>query len=181
MLTRNRMAGVSMVVGALLLATGMVGCSDIEVHKAWAPQAAVVPIGSSFAWMTDQGSKSTSGEPVDPQLLELIQTTVENGFIAKGYEKNESGPADFWIGCRMTKDVQGDAYSSETFEQYMEGTLVIYVADPKSRKWIWKAWAQTRINVENPPETKMKRLQQAVDQMLKSFPKRGESESTAEQ
>jgi len=179
MLTRNRMAVGTMVIDAMLLATCVVGCSDIQVESAWAPRAAAVPLGPSFAWMADQASPPGTSGPVNPQLQELIRGVVESGFAAKGYEKRSSGPADFWIVCRMAKDTRGDAYAASNFEQYTEGTLEIYVVDPRDSQWIWKAWAQTRIDDTNPPETKRQRLQQAVDRMLKRFPARGQPASTA--
>jgi hypothetical protein len=130
-------------------------------------------------WMANQAPSPGTGGAVNPQLQEMIRGTVERGFTAKGYEKRSSDPADFWIRCQMTKDTRGDAYAASNFEQYTEGTLVIYVVDPQDSHWIWKAWAQARLNDANPPETKRQRIQQAVDRMLKSFPARGEPTSTA--
>jgi hypothetical protein len=162
----------------MLLATCVVGCSDIQVKSAWAPRAAAVPLGTSFAWMANQASTPGTSEPLNPQLQELIRGVVESGFTAKGYEKKSSGPADFWITCRMAKDLRSDAYAAH-YDQYTEGNLAIYVVDPRDSQWIWKAWAQARIEDTNAPETKRQRLQQTVDRMLKSFPARGQPVSTA--
>ena len=175
MMTKN-VTAMGIVIAIAMCAAG---CSDIPIGSAWAPRAAAVPLGSSFTWMANQAPSPGTGGAINPELQEMIRGMVESGFAAKGYEKSSSGPADFWIACRMAKDTRGDAYAASNFEQYTEGTLAIYVVDPRDSQWIWKAWAQTRIDDTNPPETKRQRLQQAVDGMLKSFPARGQPASTA--
>lgn len=174
MVTKN-VTAMGIVIAIAMFAAG---CSDIEVGSAWAPRSAAAPLGSSFAWMVNRAAPAGTGGPVNPQLQEMIRGIVESGFIAKGYERSSSGPADFWIACRMTKDTRGDAYAASDFDQYTEGTVAIYVVDPRDSHWIWKGWAQARINEANPPETKRQRIQQAVDRMLKDFPARGGPAST---
>jgi hypothetical protein len=128
--------------------------------------------------MSDQAAPAKGGEAVNAPLRQLIRDAVEQGFVSKGYEARSSAPADFWIGCRMSKEILGDKYSARAFEQYTEGTMVIYVVDPATRNWLWRGRVETRLNDANSPEIKRARLREAVERVMKSFPARGKPSAT---
>ncbi len=161
------MVATTTIIAILMAASG---CSDIEAGAAWAPQAASRSTpGQSFAWAAEADPKLNDLQELDPSLRDLIRTTVQEELAVKGYTKASHQQADFWLRCRLASASRGDAYSDE-FQEYTEGTLIIYVLDPQSGKWIWRGWATARLNDANSPEKKRQRLRQAVQMMLKDVP-----------
>ncbi len=98
---------------------------------------------------------------------------VEEQLVAKGYEKQLSGASDFLVTCRVGLEKLGDAHAQETIEEYTQGTLRIYVVNPRTNQWVWRAWAQARLNEANSPEVRRERLSQAIRMMFKDFPPKG--------
>ena len=161
--------------GAWLLMSACGGCSPITVGSAWAPQTASMgQLGPTFAWIKGTSPPTGKSELDNPQLHNLIRAIVERQLAAKGYVKRSSDPVDFWVGYRVTRTVGGDPSSAVPFEEYTEGTLGLYVINPTTGRWLWRAWAQARLNESNPPEVKKERLEQSVSMMLKDFPSRKE-------
>lgn len=169
----TRCASSLLAGGVLVWLTG--GCSDIEVGSAWAPQtAARSSPGDSFAWAPVARPGADDLRGLDPEVRDLIRSTVEQGFIERGYRQTAPEQADFWLRCGVGKETRGDAYSS-TFEQYTEGTLLIYVVNPATGDWTWRGWGNARLNAANPPEEKRARLQEAVKRMLEGLPATGQA------
>jgi len=167
-----------MGVVAALLAIG--GCGEpINTGSAWAPNTvATQTVGRTFAWATL--SNAPTGGPDIQDIREMVHRTIEDELLAKGYQKSESEPADFWVAARLSRSPQGDARAEVPFEEYTEGSLFVYVVNPATRQWLWRSWADTRLNPSNPPDVKRKRLEQAVRMMLKSLPSSGKQGPAAE-
>ena len=160
------------VVGALLLGACASGCQyPITAGSAWAP-GDVAPLGPSFAWMPAPNTPTGNPQIDDPQVRILIRKLVEDQLVAKGYKKASSGRPGFWVGDRVGTETVADP-NTLGLEQYTEGTLAIYIVRAQEGQWVWRAWAEARLNESNPPEVKRKRLEQAVGMMFQKFPSKG--------
>lgn len=156
---------------AAILAVFGAGCSGIQVNSAWAPQAAVTPLGPAFAWPPHQPPVEDGQGIVDEGLSNLIVQKVEKGLVARGYVKSSPEAADLWVKCRIGSEVLHDP-RTQNYEPYTEGTLAVYALNPKTGRWLWRSWANARLNPSNPPEVKRQRLDQAITMILKQFPQR---------
>jgi hypothetical protein len=151
---------------ATVLVVAWAGCSGVETGSVWAPRAAATPLGRSYSWMAEP--PSGGGSSVDAAVDRFVREVVDRGLAARGFRPTDSDSAECWVTYRFKKTVQGDPYSDD-FNQYTAGTLAIYVVQPENRQWLWKGWAQARLEEQNPPEVKRKRLEAAVDQILEQL------------
>jgi len=159
-------------LGALFLAV-ICGCQEpIMVRSAYGPGMSFSGKGSTFGWMP-VAEKTTGNARLDnPGLHELIRSTVESGFIAKGYEHNPEGTPDFWIYYNIATKVRVDPYVQWGFEEYEEGSLRLAVINPQTRQVIWNGIAKTRLDDTYPPDVRRKRIKEAVRRMLERLPDR---------
>lgn len=154
------------------------GCGQypLNVGSAWAMSGeGSSPLGSTFLWVPPPPPETENTPIGGTQSQALVQELVEDQLVAKGYERQLSGASDFLVTYRAGFEKLGDAYSQETFEQYTQGTLRIYVVNPQTNQWVWRAWAQARLNEANSPEVRRERLGQAIRMMFKDFPARGQN------
>ncbi len=160
-----------------LIPLTIAGCSaPINTGSAWAPNTAVnQSIGRTFEWAQFTGTPPLS--PEAGEIREMVHQTIDRQLAAQGYQKGTVDRADFWVVARLSRSQQGDPRASVPFEEYSEGSLHVYVVDPRTRQWRWRAWADTRLQLSNPPEVKRKRLNEAVERMFKSFPPGGRPRS----
>jgi hypothetical protein len=56
--------------------------------------------------------------------------------------------------------------------EYDEGTLVLDIVDPTTRKLLWRGSAQAEVNLSAAPEKKREKINEAVRRMLERFPPR---------
>jgi len=85
-------------------------------------------------------------------------TTAYTSYMGGGFGRGYRGGA--W----------GGGYATTTYSEndYLQGTLVIDVYDPKSKKLIWEAVASGTINEK--PQKREKGIPKAVKKLMKRFP-----------
>jgi Domain of unknown function (DUF4136) len=165
-------------VGALLLLAAGGGCQyPITVNSAWAP-GDISPLGPTFAWMPAPATPTANPEIDNRQVRRLVRELVEEQFVAKGYANAASGTPSYRVGDRIGAEVLGDPYTAY-LQQYTLGTLVIYIVNPRTDQWVWRAWAETRVNESNTPEERRERLEQTVKRMFNDFPAYGQNRPVA--
>lgn len=167
----SRSSEAMCLLAAVLLAGG--GCAaPINTGSMWAPNTVgTPPIGPSFQWAAFTGTPPAS--PEAQQIRQMVHEAVENQLMSQGYRESTTDQSDFWVVARMSRSQQGDATAAVPFEEYTQGSLHVYVVDPRTRQWLWRAWADARLEPSSPPEEKRKRLAEAVRMMFKSFPSIG--------
>ena len=101
---------------------------------------------------------------------------------AKGLQKVSSESADLLIHYHATIQQKIDVLASDAeygyevgFEsavyEYEEGTLLIDIADARSKEIIWRGWSQENIEgVLDNPEEMAKRIERATQRMFEHFP-----------
>ena len=61
-------------------------------------------------------------------------------------------------------------YGNETFVYtYDQGSLIIDIVEPDSRKLIWRGSATDEVNFSNTPEQKERKINEAVEKLLEPF------------
>jgi hypothetical protein len=166
----------SRVIWGLLLIAAVSGCNEYNIRTGYGPAVKFTGLGSSFDWVPNV--KDVTGDPRadNPNLHALIRQIVENELAAKGFVKKAAGAADFWMEYRIARRERGLAYPGL---EYAEGSLIIYVIDPSTRQWIWRASAGARLGQSDTPEKGKDRLERIIKMMLKDFPAKGEQASPA--
>lgn len=150
----------------------------------------------NYAWMPK--AQASGNLPFDePAVDSRIKKVVEQELHFKGFRKTPVEEADFLIGYQVAVDeqlaandvaehydfneevtdpaVMGSVASEPGQNQgyirsYAQGTLVLNVAEAKSRELIWWSAAQAEVHTSDPIEVRRKRIDKAVKKMLKDFP-----------
>lgn len=178
----------------LLLFAALNGCATMTITSDYDAFANFSGL-KTYAWIPDP--KTPSGDPrIDSSLLDSrIRKAVEIHLSARGYVKEKSGTPDFWIGYhaaidkKMDVEILNDYYgygpgfgrfygaayappgtASAYVHEYEEGTLILDIVKPDTRKLIWRGTAQASLNREATSEEKRERINEAVRRILKKFP-----------
>ncbi len=151
----------------------------------------------TYAWMP---KSTVSGNIAidEPTVDRRVKRSVEEQLHFKGFRKTDAAEADFLIGYQVAADTHLSANdvatnydfnlnatdpeligseegisSADTFSyirSYEQGTLVLNVADAKSKELVWWSSAQAEIHAGDSAEVRKKRINKAVARMLKDFP-----------
>jgi hypothetical protein len=172
------------------LALVLAACSQFQVHSRQDPRVGFSEL-RTFAWLP-----KTQAEPADQSVQHRgfdrqIRRDVENELLAKGYTRaNDLPEADFLLNYRVsstpTTGMRGDAslggwggwwvgwpgWEAHYTENYDQGALYIAALDPKTKHMIWVGVAQARLLPHISYERSLKRIDEAVKQVLEKFPRR---------
>ncbi|MFQ5995671.1 MAG: DUF4136 domain-containing protein [Acidiferrobacterales bacterium] len=176
----------------VLLAGFFAGCSSMQVTSDYDPAADFADL-TTYDWMP--GPQKATGDPrLDNPLLEgRIKTAVDKQLAAQGFVKRSSA-ADFYIGYhlalekRLAVSTMNSYYGyragwgwnygagtgvlgpeSYTYE-YEQGSLILDIVKPDTRKLIWRGSAQAEVNETASSDKKQKQIDEAVRKMLAHFP-----------
>jgi hypothetical protein len=89
------------------------------------------------------------------------------------YSHASVGGPGYRPGSSLVYGHQGRTWggSSQTHVvQYDEGTLILDIVDPQTRKLLWRGSAQAEVNLSGSPEKKQEKVNEAVRRMLERFP-----------
>jgi hypothetical protein len=155
-----------------VLLASLWGCQEpIKIKDAYGPGMSFDGVGSSYVWLDTSDVRATDWRTANPSLHEFVQSTLESQLAQKGYHKLAEGEPDFLLHYRVVTEVRGDPWSRRgPFTQYEKGALVVDVANPETKKIIWRAAASARINDANDLEARRKRLTRAVKGIVDRFP-----------
>ena len=140
----------------------------------------------TFGW--DARDALPTGDPRldnNPFFDSRVRGAVELELTAKGLTLVTSAPdllihyhASVQQRVEVIKRDQDRGYTTPDYGQpstvmeFDEGTLLVDVADAKSKKILWRGWAQTDVGglMERPREME-KRIGESMRRMLKNFPR----------
>jgi len=183
-------------ISALSIALILSGCSTITVSQRHDETEDFTRF-RTFAWM--QKSKIEGTIPIDePTANRRIKRAVEQELHYKGFRKASAEEADFLIGYQVALNsklsandvatnydfnnsktdpkligtVQTDSSARELtyIRTYEQGTLILNVADAKTKELVWWSSAKADVKVSDSADVRRKRINKAVNKMLKSFP-----------
>ena len=150
-----------------------VGCGETESINAstrYGPGVKLSGLGPAFAWAPSAPADPANPPVGGPELRQLIHSIVERELKAKGFTPSAADSPDFLIDYRIGKRQKTDSGVNPHGEVFDEGSLVLDVLNPQSGALIWRGVAQARVLYGITPEVREKRLNLAVQRLMKDFP-----------
>jgi hypothetical protein len=123
----------------------------------------------------------------DPFFQDHVQGAIEKQMAAKGFERPRSGKADLLLHfhANINRRINvvngvnsgyGNCYSDNCWERvidYEAGTFVLDIVDARTKRVIWRGWAQDRMEgVLNNQDRLARKINEAVARMLAKLPAR---------
>jgi hypothetical protein len=177
---------VAVVAGASVVLA--LGCSTIKTSSDYDPAFDFSTL-STYGWLDQAVAVTGSAAEMDNTLLDKrIRRAVDSQLQGMGYRRvaNEEASflASYHIGVKQKLDVSTihsgsgygyrrgwyGGYSETQVRQYEEGTLLLDFIEPKERQLLWRGSGSARVSRSKTPEQREARVQEAVTQILKSFP-----------
>lgn len=100
-------------------------------------------------------------------------TTIDHhyGYASLGYRRFGYG----WYGHRHYGHYSSYGYgpyggTTQIVNEYLKGTLIIDIVDPKENELIWRGWASRALDDDPRPEMVQMYVAAAVQKILKKFP-----------
>lgn len=173
----------------LLAAACAVACARFDVRSRQDPGADFGRLGT-YAWLPASEAAPADQRTLNRIISARIQRAIESQLQAKGYQEAGEAP-DFLLNWRLASqpasDVRGDpglafhdgfwwgwdgsdGFYSETYD---EGTLYVAALDAETRRMLWVGAAGARLIPTMSMEKTEKRVDDAVHQIMETFPARG--------
>ncbi len=178
---------------ALLFLT-VFGCTQLQTGSE-IDSAADFGALKTFGWLHDVDKPAADVRLNDPSVRETVRTAVEQSLSAKGYEMADQQQADFlvaWFGAieqkikkenidhfyapygygTLYRDPVLNPESPRQILEYEEGTIIIDIVDPKTKRLIWRGSGSGRIKEDQPEQTALRNLNRSVTKIMEPFPAR---------
>jgi hypothetical protein len=162
----------------LILAVLFAGCSTVSYSSDFDTSVDFAKL-TTYDWIPQ--SETSQVETLDAQR---IRSAVDRELSRKGLRVVAENPdfvVVFQLSTRTRTDVRdwssphryGWYYDDRRIEvrQYEEGTLVVEMYDPRSKKMIWSGRATAALSsTPPPPAEREKRINEVVQGILDAFP-----------
>jgi hypothetical protein len=168
---------------ALASVLALAGCATMNVSSH-------VERGVNFAQFTTYDWTAADALPVgDPRLdnnpffRDYLQGAIEKQLAAKGYRRVTGSDADLLLHYHATVNQrmeinEVDRQAGYCYEdcrpqiiEYEQGTLVVDVVDARTKKVIWRGWAQDSVQGIIDDQDRLERqVDKAVTRMFERFP-----------
>jgi hypothetical protein len=169
------------------------GCSTLNVRTDYELDYDFTSL-KTYAWL--QGKAPSTDIRINNSLIiNRVIKAINHELQAKGYRLVEKDKADFyvnWFGGieeKMRQETINTYYGgigygygpwtyggfwpaySQTYDvEYQEGTLIIDIADSKSKKLVWRGTGQDYVENQNTPEKITEGINTTVASILSKFP-----------
>jgi hypothetical protein len=175
MLLHTRLAKIGMGLVLALVAGGMVLAQDVTTNYMPGTKFASY---HTYKWVPIEGGAHPN-QIVDAQIKQAIDSQL----AAKGLTKTDGEKADLYVGYQVSVDQekQWNAYgmgggvrwggmASAQSSTINVGTLVLDLYDPSTKQLVWTGRATNTIDPSNNQEKNQKKLNKAMQKLLKNFP-----------
>ena len=183
------MKGIKSILILSLLAL-LAGCSTVSVYNDFDPGIDFSNL-KTYAWSPKGHEKIGDARIVNNPILHThIQDAINTALTIKGFQKEVTGLPDFWVQydvitedkkniLHLQPDIKGgeDSRWNDYFGDggvatfhYTEGTLIINIADPQTKKLIWRGIGRGVADPDASPERRTRNINNAVDKILAEFP-----------
>ncbi len=163
------------------LSATVTACAGMSVSSYIQPGADFAPY-TTYDW-APRDALPTGDPRLDnnPFFDAHVRASVENRLAAKGYRRVVENPSlliHYHASVEQKVDVYrvdtegGYRYDTETV-QYEQGTLVLDVADARTKQIIWRGWGQSDIEGVIDDQSRMeKHVAELTKKILERFPPR---------
>ena len=182
---------VILLLGMLVLFVPVASWSAMKITVDSDPDADFSSL-KTYIWMSEPEHIYLDPEFDHEFLRNEIKKTVKDQLADKGFNEDTSGIPDFLIGYHAairnrigvtTWNNNYDGYNiyygmirpwTPMEEDYVwqieEGSLVLDIIDPAKKKLIWRSSAHAEVTQSDDIEKRRKRINEAVEKMLRKFP-----------
>ena len=144
--------------------------------------------GTSFSWHKNATQYYSNPKIGDPTLQGMLQKAIATTLYTKGYKFNKnSWESDMFVGyvaaleSSLSSEEIAEIYGvnpglpelSNDLNKYEKGTLIIHVFDTKLGQLLWRGALQAEVQFDTEPNVRWKRVQNAVNTLLRDFPSFG--------
>ena len=171
---------------ALLLAAAAAGCAPITV-------GAHLERSANFAEYVSYDWEPPDNLPVgDPRLdnnpffNDYLQGAVERRLAAKGFERAQGQQPDLLVHYHATVSQKLDVYRDDShmgycydncdpqYVEYEQGTLVLDIVDTRTRRIVWRGWAEQSLSGVIDDQVRLEReVDRGVEKMMQQLPRGG--------
>jgi hypothetical protein len=173
---------------AVVAALALVACShNIEVRTIAAPDATFTGRSTFTILPTPSPRGGVALAASDPMLVnsityEAIRDELRRAFEARGYTYSPANPdlaVAYYASAAPVMDIRTFDYGYDWLGfprqyvdvvQYTQGTVIVDVIDPRTRKLLWRGSAVAA--VDSDPNKFARDLRKAVDKIVAKFPAR---------
>jgi hypothetical protein len=169
----------------LFLVVLLSGCSSMYVDSSHDSTADFSGY-QTWDWLPGPPEETGDERIDDPKVRERIKTRLETQLTSQGFVKSDS--PDFLVNyhaalnAELNQEMVDNYYeyshyqvfyqhwASTYTDVYETGTLVIDILDTKSKKLVWRGWAQADINPQEGPVINGEKIRKAAEGILSKFP-----------
>ena len=122
----------------------------------------------------------------NPFFRDYVQGAIEKKLAARGFERALTGDPDLLVHYHASVDQRVDVYEADArygycygncearVVDYEQGTLVVDLVDRKTKKVVWRGWAQDTMNgvIDNQDRLE-KQVDEGVARMMLLLPRGG--------
>ena len=177
--------GHAMVLAVLLSFMGMASCATVSVSSDY-DQSARFENLKTYAWMTVNEEPETT-RVNNTLVMSRIHDAIDHQLNRKGYQHIPQNP-DFFVAYHASVDEKTQIHSIPYYgggvgvygfgavhtnvyqTRYEEGTLIVDILNSEGKKLIWRGIAKGTVDRQGDPDTKTKRINEAVKKVLDRFP-----------
>lgn len=142
----------------------------------------------TYKWVDVKGGS----EKLDDLNRKTLESALERHLAAKGLTKTDADTADVYaayqVGVTANQEYttfnsggagwgygrgwggMGTGMSQTTAQTILTGTLVLDLYEPKNKTLVWRGSASDTIDQGAKPEKRAKKIDKAVEKMLKNYP-----------
>lgn len=175
----------------LFIAIALGGCASQKVDWDFDPGRPVEGL-KSYRWMEKKEDLQKMGYQFDALMDQRVQDAVDRTLKLRGYQRlapSSSAEADFLVNYLTSTKTRREEHQVTTsfgygfspwglglstdtrVQEYEEGTLIIDVIDPATKKVIWRGRSKARIKDNLSPQERTARINEAVSNILEGFPR----------
>lgn len=180
---------------ATLTLLAAAGCSDLKVNTGAVPGSKFATSGT-FGWLPEPPTIKAGPEVDRTKLNDRVHSAVEAAMKERGFTLATTGTPTYLVGyhaaVQSTLDAKaldekygyGATYAwgygkdgrwgfgpdRQVQSTYSQGSLILDIVDPTTKKLLWRGSAEGPIVLDASPEERQKRVNDAAKAILAQFP-----------
>jgi len=175
----------------LTLLLSLSACSTLQVTTEYDRDASFKKL-SNYAWLPESALPEKNQHIDNNVLDEQIRMSVNKSLANKGFQLQKSDKPSFLIGYSIIIDQKSSintvsirsgsdpAWNAGAWQgttdlgqrNYEQGTIILDIVSADNNKLMWRANASAEIDPYANSNTRLQRIENAINKMLKEFPPR---------